>query len=155
MKKLHIMICDDDPLDLEKTTQMVKEYDVSGLLQISACLQAKELLNLDISPSYDIVLLDIEMESPNGYDVAKQLVAKADPPVIIFVTQSSEYTLKGYGIALRVFAEALNGKVYHYRDKSGLECDANTRKSLTHIASKKNPIVFKSFIKSAGPNPNI
>ena len=26
--------------------------------------------------------------------------------------------------ALRVFAESLNGKVYHYRDKSGLECDA-------------------------------
>lgn len=25
---------------------------------------------------------------------------------------------------LRVFAEALNGKVYHYRDKTGLECDA-------------------------------
>lgn len=25
---------------------------------------------------------------------------------------------------LRVFAEALNGKVYHFRDKSGLECDA-------------------------------
>ena len=25
---------------------------------------------------------------------------------------------------LRVYAEALNGKVYHYRDKSGLECDA-------------------------------
>ncbi len=25
---------------------------------------------------------------------------------------------------LRVFAEALNGRVYHYRDKSGLECDA-------------------------------
>lgn len=25
---------------------------------------------------------------------------------------------------LRVFAEALNGSVYHYRDKNGLECDA-------------------------------
>lgn len=25
---------------------------------------------------------------------------------------------------LRVFADALNGKVYHYRDKTGLECDA-------------------------------
>ncbi len=25
---------------------------------------------------------------------------------------------------LRVFADAINGKVYHYRDKSGLECDA-------------------------------
>lgn len=25
---------------------------------------------------------------------------------------------------LRVYAEALNGDVYHYRDKTGLECDA-------------------------------
>ena len=25
---------------------------------------------------------------------------------------------------LRVFADALDGKVYHYRDKNGLECDA-------------------------------
>lgn len=25
---------------------------------------------------------------------------------------------------LRVFADSLNGNVYHYRDKSGLECDA-------------------------------
>ena len=25
---------------------------------------------------------------------------------------------------LRVFADALDGEVYHYRDKNGLECDA-------------------------------
>lgn len=25
---------------------------------------------------------------------------------------------------LRIFADALNGEVYHYRDKEGLECDA-------------------------------
>ena len=25
---------------------------------------------------------------------------------------------------LRVYADALNGQIYHYRDKSGLECDA-------------------------------
>ena len=25
---------------------------------------------------------------------------------------------------LRIFADALNGTVYHYRDKNGLECDA-------------------------------
>ena len=25
---------------------------------------------------------------------------------------------------LRVYAEALNGKIYHFRDKNGLECDA-------------------------------
>ena len=25
---------------------------------------------------------------------------------------------------LRVFAQAINGEIYHYRDKAGLECDA-------------------------------
>lgn len=25
---------------------------------------------------------------------------------------------------MRVYADAINGKVYHYRDKTGLECDA-------------------------------
>lgn len=25
---------------------------------------------------------------------------------------------------LRIFADALDGQVFHYRDKSGLECDA-------------------------------
>ena len=25
---------------------------------------------------------------------------------------------------LRVYSDALNGKVYHFRDKNGLECDA-------------------------------
>lgn len=25
---------------------------------------------------------------------------------------------------LRVFAQAINGEIYHYRDKTGLECDA-------------------------------
>ena len=30
----------------------------------------------------------------------------------------------GIGIMASRVAEALNGKVYHYRDKSGLECDA-------------------------------
>lgn len=108
MKNMHIMICDDDPLDLEKAFQMIKEYDVSGQLRVSTCLQAKELLNKGTSPSYDIVLLDIEMESPNGYEVAKQLIAWPSPPVIIFVTQSSEYTLKGYGIALRYLQKPLS-----------------------------------------------
>lgn len=25
---------------------------------------------------------------------------------------------------LRIYADAKNGKIYHYRDKTGLECDA-------------------------------
>lgn len=106
MKELRLMVCDDDPLDLMSTLQIVKEYDKNGKFQVSSCTSAKELLNCT-SFKYDVVLLDIEMETPNGYDVAKHLIRQQNSPVIIFVTKSSAYTLKGYGIALRYLQKPL------------------------------------------------
>lgn len=37
---------------------------------------------------------------------------------------------------LRVFAEVLNGRLYHFRDKSGLECDA-----VIHLRNGKNGLI--------------
>ena len=37
---------------------------------------------------------------------------------------------------LRVYADALGGKVYHYRDKNGLECDA-----IVHLRNGKYGLV--------------
>ena len=37
---------------------------------------------------------------------------------------------------LRVYADALDGKVYHYRDKNGLECDA-----VVHLRNGKYGLV--------------
>ena len=37
---------------------------------------------------------------------------------------------------MRVYADALNGNVYHYRDKDGLECD-----SVVHLRSGKYGLV--------------
>ena len=48
------------------------------------------------------------MEQPNGYVIGKQLVKTKEPPVIIFVTKSSAYTIKGYGIALRYLQKPLD-----------------------------------------------
>ena len=45
---------------------------------------------------------------------------------------------------LRVFAEALNGKVYHYRDKNGLECDA-----VIHLRDGRYALIE---IKLGGPS---
>lgn len=46
---------------------------------------------------------------------------------------------------LRVFADALNGKVYHYRDKSGQECDA-----VIHLRNGKYGLIE---IKLGGEGP--
>ncbi len=45
---------------------------------------------------------------------------------------------------LRVYSEAINGKVYHYRDKSGLECDA-----VIHLRNGKYGLIE---IKLGGDN---
>lgn len=46
---------------------------------------------------------------------------------------------------LRVYAEVLNGKVYHYRDKNGLECDA-----VVHLRDGRYGLVE---IKLGGDDP--
>ena len=55
---------------------------------------------------------------------------------------------------LRVFADSLNGKVYHYRDKSGLECDA-----VVHLRNGQYGLIEiklggDSLIKDGAPTLN-
>lgn len=107
MTNLRIAVCDDDPLDLSQTLEMIQQYDKNESLEIISYTRASDLLKPSTVNTFDIVFLDIEMEIPNGYEVAKQLVLAQNPPVIIFVTKSSAYTLKGYGIALRYLQKPL------------------------------------------------
>lgn len=112
MGKLRIAVCDDDPIDLAATVSMIEKYDRSKAFDIVSFTQASPLLNATNAGAFDILLLDIEMEAPNGYDVARQIAATASPPVIIFVTKSSAYTLKGYGIALRYLQKPLDEAIF-------------------------------------------
>lgn len=47
---------------------------------------------------------------------------------------------------LRVYADALDGKVYHYRDKNGLECDA-----VVHLRNGKYGLIE---VKLGGRQPH-
>jgi len=96
---MKIAICDDDYLDLEHIHALVKKYNES--LDVTLFTKAKDLLSAFSTDFFDLVFLDIEMERPNGYDVAKELMQRKDTPLIVFVTISAEYTLRGYGIAFR------------------------------------------------------
>lgn len=113
MSILRIAVCDDDPVDLANTIGMIERYDKNNSFDIVPFTQASALLNESDTSAFDILLLDIEMEAPNGYDVAKQITAtSSSPPVIVFVTKSSAYTLKGYGIALRYLQKPLDKALF-------------------------------------------
>lgn len=103
---MKIAICDDEPRDRALLSEYVFRIDSS--LNVQQFSSASDLLQTMEKNFYEIVLMDIEMESPNGYDVASKLVQKRDKPLVIFVTKSNEYTIQGYGIAFRYIRKPID-----------------------------------------------
>lgn len=106
MERVRIAVCDDERVDLDYTLELIKRYDTELLMQVDSYIDADSILTSEID-SYDIVLLDIEMPPPTGFEVASMLVSKPNPPVIIFTTKSNAYAVKGYGIAIRYLQKPL------------------------------------------------
>lgn len=112
MEKFRLGICDDESEDLAQLLDMVKQYDGGGCLQAAAFSSAADILNAAKNACFDITILDIEMEPPTGFDVAKELIAMPNPPIVIFATNSKAYALKGYGIAIRYLQKPIAREVF-------------------------------------------
>lgn len=108
---MRIAICDDDPTDLQDILSLVEQYAPFRQSQVTTCTDAASFYLAHQSEPFDLAILDIEMPdplAPNGYDIAKKLVEEdPSPPVILFVTNSMDYTIKGYGIAFRYIPKPL------------------------------------------------
>lgn len=102
---MKIAVCDDDQHDLDLVCSLVRQYDNN--FDLTTFISAKELMDSFQSVFFDLVFLDIEMESPNGFEAAEILMAQVEKPLIVFVTNSSEYTLRGYGIAFRYLTKPI------------------------------------------------
>lgn len=100
---MHIAICDDNPKDLQQLHTLLRQYDAR--MQIAAFPTAQALY--ESQERYDAVILDIEMEAPNGFDIALRMAKQESHPIIIFATNSAAYAVRGYGLALRYLLKPL------------------------------------------------
>lgn len=100
---MKIAICDDNALDLEKALALARQYDPKG--EITVFSAARDLYAS--RERFDAVLLDIEMEAPNGIEVAMRMAQQAYHPIILFTTNSPAYAIRGYGLALRYLLKPL------------------------------------------------
>ena len=101
---MHIAICDDNPQDLQQLHALLRQYDPR--LQITTFSAAKELY--ESKDRYDAVILDIEMEAPNGFEIALRMAKQESHPIIVFATNSAAYAVRGYGLALRYLLKPLS-----------------------------------------------
>ena len=103
---MRIAICDDEPRELELLHSFLLRYDTT--LPYTLFSSAQDLLDASSSTFFDIIFMDIEMRSPNGYDAAVSLMQNEARPLIIFVTKSSSYTILGYGVAFRYLKKPIS-----------------------------------------------
>lgn len=102
---MRIAICDDNSYDLTRLERLLA--DCAPQIRVDSFSTAMELYQSARETKYDACILDIEMESPNGYEIALELAREEAHPVILFLTNSASYAIRGYGLALRYLLKPL------------------------------------------------
>lgn len=104
---MRVAICDDEVKDLNALRTAIGQYDSTETLEVEAFTKASDLYAANSKNPFDIAILDIEMNAPNGYEIASILVEQETAPIIIFLTNSTAYTIRGYGIAFRYLTKPI------------------------------------------------
>lgn len=95
---LKIAICDDEKVDLEiindLTTQLLNTLNIK--FDIQKFNSGHKLL--ESTMSFDLLLLDIEMDEINGIDIARNIRMYNREIKIIFITNSQNYLRVGYTV---------------------------------------------------------
>lgn len=134
---MKIAICDDEMAERNAIADLVKSYNPD--FEIAMLSTSQELLEVVQNVYFDLVLLDIEMESPNGYETAKVLKNLKDPPCVVFVTKSNAYTIRGYEVAFRYIRKPIKPEAF-FRVMDAV-CEESKPQHLT-IQTNGETIVF-------------
>lgn len=101
-RSLHILLIDDDRIQLTLTAAMLRQ---SGITSVS-CMQLDELLDALRSETFDVLLTDVQMPAISGFDLLKLLRASNLPQAqtipVIAVTARSDMKpeeFKAHGFA--------------------------------------------------------
>lgn len=95
--KFRIAICDDEQDILNTIKKYITSLSLSGNIdyKIETFTSGKALIDAHQKDAFDIILLDIELETENGIEIAKQLRCIPTPysysTYIVFVTSYPEY----------------------------------------------------------------
>lgn len=98
---LHIAICDDEDGFLYLEQKLVSAYMESHAYkyQMDTFLSGLDLLQPDNNiADFDIIFLDINMDSLDGIETAKRIRQNGSRAYIVFVTAFITYALEGYKV---------------------------------------------------------
>ena len=109
---MRIAVCDDEEKDLRQVTDLLAQY--TPQLPVDQFSSAEELLKSAETTFYSLIFLDIKMREPDGslrqpdgFMAAEKLMSNKQKPLIIFVTKSTEHSVRGYDVAFHYLVKPL------------------------------------------------
>lgn len=98
MTTLRAVICDDEPLAVERLARMVE--GLSDVEVVQSFTSGEDLL-AQFEGGADLLLLDVDMPKLDGFDVVEALLRRnssdsGDEPFIIFVTAHSKFAVDAF-----------------------------------------------------------
>ena len=99
--KLNIAICDDEQNQIEYITSLVLSWSAreGNDCDIHAFTSAEAFLfHYEDDKAYDILLLDVEMKSMTGIELAKRIRKDNNRAEIVFITSHFEFIGEGYEV---------------------------------------------------------
>jgi len=96
---INVGIIDDSQLMLDTLKSYFQRYSKENhvLFHIRTFVSAISFLN-NYKPNYDLIFMDIELPGMNGLEAAHKLRKMDDLTTLIFVTNMSQYAVKGYEV---------------------------------------------------------
>lgn len=94
---IRIALVEDDRAYREELMRFLQRYEQESgeKFQIATFTDGDEIVD-GYSCAYDIILMDIVMKYMNGMDAAERIRAMDNEVVIIFITNTPQYAMKGY-----------------------------------------------------------
>ena len=130
-----IALCDDETEQLQKTTQMIKEYQYSHTgedFRVECFESADKMLDLIEEKEYfpDLILMDIYMPDKMGIDAARELRQMGNRCRLVFLTTSREHALDAFEVeAVQYLVKPLSKeKMYALLDRFVREMEEARKK---------------------------
>ncbi len=129
---IRFAVCDDEPLLRRQLEEGIRRQMAGrpGGYTISSFADGNALLQSD--DAFDILLLDIQMQAPNGMETARRLRQRGCQALLIFITVLKEYVFDAFAV------EAYD---YLLKPLDAGQFAKTLDRALTKLAKQKNLVI--------------
>jgi DNA-binding LytR/AlgR family response regulator len=146
--KLRIAICDDEKAVLDSEANIIENVLLkNGIFNTVEKFNDPQLLLKSAIP-YDIIFLDIKMDSINGIEVAKEIKKRSNSCLIFFLTKYEEYLDEAFNQhAFRYWKKPLDENKLLYGIESAIRELKESKQVINiHIKNETIQILAKNII---------